>query len=170
MTRTFCQLSAAARLALPAAGAAGLHKLTSRVFRLGSEQATYGDRCQTSRGRNIVAAAPARQASGDQSSDELKQLYRSPKGDIWFHAGDPETGSAFVMHQANAPSGGQVTEIEIGRLFYRVHLIGGVAHKPWRDPSLARRETADAVLLEPGEERAHGPVCHAGSVSFIESI
>jgi len=29
---------------------------------------------------------------------------------------------------------------------------------------------ADAVLLEPGEERAHGPVCHAGSVSFIESI
>jgi len=63
MTRAFCQLSAAARLALPAAGAAGLHKLTSRVFRLGSEQATYGDRCQTSRGRNIVAAAPARQAS-----------------------------------------------------------------------------------------------------------
>jgi len=63
MTRAFCQLSAAARFALPAAGAAGLHKLTSRVFRLGSEQATYGDRCQTSRGRNIVAAAPARQAS-----------------------------------------------------------------------------------------------------------
>ena len=92
MTRAFCQLSAAARLALPpvppyeryrgivhmtaapdsphrraalmeAAGAAGLHKLTSRVFWLGSEQATYGDRFQTSRGRNIVAAAPARQAS-----------------------------------------------------------------------------------------------------------
>ena len=88
----FCQLSAAARLALPpvppyeryrgivhmtaapdsphrraalmeAAGAAGLHKLTSRVFWLGSEQVTYGDRFQTSRGRNIVAAAPARQAS-----------------------------------------------------------------------------------------------------------
>ena len=38
-------------------------KLTSRVFWLGSEQATYGDRFQTSRGRNIVAAAPARQAS-----------------------------------------------------------------------------------------------------------
>src|SRR5260370_35609999 len=91
MTRAFCQLSAAARLALPpvppyeryrgivhmtaapdsphrraalmeAAGAAGL-QLTSRVFWLGSEQATYGDRFQTARGRNIAAAAPARQAS-----------------------------------------------------------------------------------------------------------
>jgi hypothetical protein len=31
-------------------------------------------------------------------------------------------------------------------------------------------EPADAVLLEPGEERAHGPVCHAGSVSFIPSL
>src|SRR6266481_5201038 len=48
---------------MEAAGAAGLHKLTSRVFWLGSEQATYGDRFQTSRGRNIVAAAPAKQAS-----------------------------------------------------------------------------------------------------------
>ena len=47
---------------MEAAGATGLHKLTSRVW-LGSEQATYGDRFQTSRGRNIVAAAPARQAS-----------------------------------------------------------------------------------------------------------
>jgi hypothetical protein len=47
---------------MEAAGAAGLHKLTSRVFWLGSEQATYGGRFQTS-GRNIVAAAPARQAS-----------------------------------------------------------------------------------------------------------
>ena len=34
---------------MEAAGAAGLHKLTSRVFWLGSEQATYGDRFQTSR-------------------------------------------------------------------------------------------------------------------------
>ena len=91
MTRAFCQLSAAARLALPPVPpyeryrgivhmtaapdsphrraalmeAARSHRLTqaSRVFWLGSEQATYGDRFQTSRGRNIVAAAPARQAS-----------------------------------------------------------------------------------------------------------
>ena len=50
----------------------------------------------------------------DQSFDELKQLYRSPSGDIWSLARDPATGSAFVRHQANAPSGGQVTDIELG--------------------------------------------------------
>jgi hypothetical protein len=30
---------------------------------------------------------------GDQSFDELKQLYRSPNGDIWSLARDPATGS-----------------------------------------------------------------------------
>jgi hypothetical protein len=84
MTRAFCQLSAAARLALPAAGAAGLHKLTSRVFRLGSEQATYGDRCQTSRGRNIVAAAPARQASPQVPKLTIQALA------VAIDAGDPD--------------------------------------------------------------------------------
>jgi hypothetical protein len=44
----------------------------------------------------------------------IKQLYRSPNGDIWSLARDPATGSAFVRHQANAPSGGQVTDIELG--------------------------------------------------------
>jgi hypothetical protein len=44
---------------------------------------------------------------------EARQLYRSPNGDTWFLACDPETGSAFVRHQANAPSGGQVTNVEI---------------------------------------------------------
>jgi hypothetical protein len=44
----------------------------------------------------------------------MRQLYRSPNGDSWFLARDPLTGSAFVRHQANAPSGGQVTDIELG--------------------------------------------------------
>jgi hypothetical protein len=51
---------------------------------------------------------------GDQSFDELKQLYRSPNGDIWSLARDPATGTAFVRHQANAPSGGHVTDLELG--------------------------------------------------------
>ena len=51
---------------------------------------------------------------GDQSFDELKQLYRSPNGDIWSLAHDHATGTAFVRHQANAPSGGQVSDIELG--------------------------------------------------------
>ena len=43
----------------------------------------------------------------------MEQLYRSPNGDTWFLARDPMTGSAFVRHQANASSGGQVTDVEI---------------------------------------------------------
>ena len=45
---------------------------------------------------------------------ETRQLYRSPNGDSWFLARDPATGLAFVRHQANAPSGGHVTDIELG--------------------------------------------------------
>jgi hypothetical protein len=43
----------------------------------------------------------------------MRQLYRSPNGDTWFLARDQATGSAFVRHQANIPSGGQVTDIEL---------------------------------------------------------
>jgi hypothetical protein len=45
---------------------------------------------------------------------EPGQLYRSPNGDSWFLVRDPVTGSAFVRHQANASSGGHVTDIELG--------------------------------------------------------
>jgi hypothetical protein len=45
---------------------------------------------------------------------EMTPLYRSPNGDRWFLARDPATGLAFVRHQANTPSGGQVIDIEIG--------------------------------------------------------
>jgi hypothetical protein len=44
----------------------------------------------------------------------MEQLYRSPNGDTWFLARDPATGLAFVRHQANASSGSQVTDVEIG--------------------------------------------------------
>jgi hypothetical protein len=44
----------------------------------------------------------------------IEQLYRSPNGDTWFLARHPTTGLAFVRHQGNASSGGQVTDIEIG--------------------------------------------------------
>jgi hypothetical protein len=45
---------------------------------------------------------------------ETRQLYRSPNRDTWFLARDPATGTAFVRHQANASSGGHVTNIELG--------------------------------------------------------
>jgi hypothetical protein len=44
---------------------------------------------------------------------KMRLLYRSPNGDAWFLARDPATGAAFVRHEANQPSGGQVTDIEI---------------------------------------------------------
>jgi hypothetical protein len=68
--------------------------------------AEAGYRIVPANGRGDTAPGPQRA--------ETRQLYRSPNGDIWFLARDPATGSAFVRHQANAPSGGQVTDIELG--------------------------------------------------------
>ena len=45
---------------------------------------------------------------------EKKELYRSPNGDRWLLCRDPDVERVFVRHEANAPSGGQLTEIEIG--------------------------------------------------------
>src|SRR5262245_15115193 len=44
---------------------------------------------------------------------EMIQLYLSANGDTWFLVRDPATGTAFVRHKANIPSGGQVTDIPI---------------------------------------------------------
>jgi hypothetical protein len=65
------------------------------------------------RGGKIVVPRPYPETVSSNRA-EMRQLYWSPNGDSWFLARDPETGSAFVRHQANAPSGGQVTDIELG--------------------------------------------------------
>jgi hypothetical protein len=52
-----------------------------------------------------------------------RELYRSPNGDRWYLAREPETGRLFVRHEANLPSGGQVTDIDIGAF-----LSGGPRH------------------------------------------
>ena len=46
---------------------------------------------------------------------ERRELYRSPNGDSWFLGREPETGHAFIIHQPNAPSGGRLSHIELGR-------------------------------------------------------
>ena len=85
--------------------------------------AEAGYRILPPHGRENAAPRPPR--------PEPRQLYRSPNGDSWFLARDPETGSAFVRHQANAPSGGQVTDR------YRTR------HVPqWASKSRARSPTA----------------------------
>jgi hypothetical protein len=45
---------------------------------------------------------------------DTRRLYRSPNGDRWDLARDTATGRVFIRHEANEPSGGQVTDIEIG--------------------------------------------------------
>jgi hypothetical protein len=44
---------------------------------------------------------------------ETRRLYRSPNGDRWHLARDTASGRVFIRHEANEPSGGQVTDIEI---------------------------------------------------------
>jgi hypothetical protein len=45
---------------------------------------------------------------------EARMLYQSPNSDRWRLARDPATGRVFVRHEANLPSGGRVSEIELG--------------------------------------------------------
>ena len=61
-----------------------------------------------------IVPANGRENAAPPPQPEPRQLYRSPNGDSWFLVRDPATGSAFVRHQANAPSGGQVTDIDLG--------------------------------------------------------
>jgi hypothetical protein len=50
---------------------------------------------------------------------EERELYGSSNGDRWFLSREPATGRVFVRHEANLPSGGQVTEIDIGAFLSR---------------------------------------------------
>ena len=68
--------------------------------------AEAGYRILPANGRENAAPRPPR--------PEPRQLYRSPNGDSWLLVRDPATGSAFVRHQANTPSGGQVTDMDLG--------------------------------------------------------
>jgi hypothetical protein len=52
-------------------------------------------------------------------SAQKRELYSSPNGDRWFLVRDPATGNAFIRHEPNLPSGGQVTEIDIGAFLSR---------------------------------------------------
>jgi hypothetical protein len=49
---------------------------------------------------------------------ETRELYSSSNGDRWFLSRDA-SGRVFVKHEANTPSGGQATDIEIGEFLRR---------------------------------------------------
>ena len=85
----------------------------------------------------------------------MEQLYRSPNGDTWFLARNLATGLAFVRHQANASSGGQVTDVEIGDFLSGgehpeqaalLRLIGTLMVDP------QRAEVGDELAVEAGRE------------------
>jgi hypothetical protein len=80
-------------------------------------------------GYRIVPANGREETARSTNERRMEQLYRSPNGDTWFLAHDPATGSDFVRHQANASSGGQVTDVEIDEF------LGG-PQKPERDALL----------------------------------
>ena len=44
-----------------------------------------------------------------------KAFFESSNGDVWLLARDPVTGRVFIQHQANLPSGGHLSEIEVSR-------------------------------------------------------
>ena len=75
---------------------------------------------------------------------ESRELYSSPNGDRWFLSREPATGNVFIRHQANTPSGGHLTDIEIGSFLSGgrnpehqalLHLIGSLVKG---DPKSAR--------------------------------
>ena len=51
---------------------------------------------------------------------ERRELYRSPNGDCWFLGREPQDGRAFVIHQANGPSGAHLSHIELGEFLRAV--------------------------------------------------
>jgi hypothetical protein len=50
---------------------------------------------------------------------KTREIYSSPNGDRWLLAYDSASGRVFIRHEANAPSGGQVTDSEIGAFLTR---------------------------------------------------
>jgi hypothetical protein len=53
---------------------------------------------------------------------DQRELYISPNGDQWLLCRDRDTDRVFVRHQPNAPSGGQVSDLDIGTFLRRVPL------------------------------------------------
>ena len=104
--------------------------------------AEAGFRIVSANGREGAALGPQRA--------EMRQLYRSPNGDTWFLARDPVTGSASVMHQANAPSGGQVTDIELDAF------LSGPAKSRTRSPTAADRRINPQSARGQGRRRTSG--------------
>lgn len=100
---------------------------------------------------------------------ETRELYGSANGDRWLLGRD--AGRVFVRHEANAASGGQVTDIDIGDFLSRgaqspehqalLHLIGTLAGAAADQPVAAHEISAidfveHAVRLRASHYREEG--------------
>jgi hypothetical protein len=52
------------------------------------------------------------------NATRTRELFSSPNGDRWLLCKDA-SGRVFVLHQANIPSGGQASQIELGDFLTR---------------------------------------------------
>jgi hypothetical protein len=46
------------------------------------------------------------------NATQTRELYSSPNGDRWYLCKD-RSDRVFVLHQANIPSGGQISQVEL---------------------------------------------------------
>lgn len=67
-------------------------------------------------------------AAGRENADDvaIRDFYASENGDRWQLAHDTASGRVFVRHQANLPSGGHVTDLELAEF------LNGPANAPER--------------------------------------
>jgi hypothetical protein len=80
------------------------------------------------------------------STNNRRELYRSPNGDGWFLGREPESGYAFVIHQPNGPSGGRLSHIEL------IDFLRGSSHGPEHQALL--RLIGTLVDIPPFAERS----------------
>ena len=55
---------------------------------------------------------------------QLREVYASENGDRWQLGCDVASGRVFVRHEANLPSGGRVTDVELAAF------LSGPGHRP----------------------------------------
>ena len=67
---------------------------------------------------------------GDYELSYLREFYASSNGDRWFLGRRDGTQEAYVVHQANAPSGGTRTELDLDAF------LGRAPRSPQRDSLL----------------------------------
>jgi len=94
-----------------------------------------------------------------------RELYSSPNGDRWYLVREPETAKSFVRHKANLPSGGQVSDIEIGEFLSRdrghperralLQLIGTLVER--HTQHTGRRSPSNRLFHQSRSQRADPP-------------